>query len=161
MSKSKINDKFINLLNTDPQLEFDQVEIYHFRNLLNDPNYLSYKDVKVLKEKTPHLTALLDKGFTVVLARDLESPDKATCSISFCSVEDSFEKSQGAFVALKRLYNYCTKKETSSWDYKDDYFFSLSNLPEDREKLIDSVSKYLNTHKQHLPKYGIKVIGSV
>lgn len=139
---------------------FDQVEIYHFRSLLGDNyNYMSYKDLKILKEKTPNLTNLLDGGFTVVLIRDPESLKGAICSISYCTEEDSFNKVKGINFCLKRLNNYLSKPERDSWKYKQNHFFHLKDLPEEREFLIDSVSRYLNRHYKYFAHRGIKVYG--
>ena len=150
MNTSEINELLLDrLVNVH---ERDQIEIYHFRSLSGHSNrFLSYKDIKTLKEKTPNLTSLLEGGFTVVLTINKESPTEAICSISQCnSLEgDNFDKAKGIQICLKRLDNYLLKKEKDSWNYNENHFFHLKNLPKERGKLIDSVSKYLNQNPRH------------
>ena len=156
MNTSEINELLLDrLVNVH---ERDQIEIYHFRSFLGDnSNFMSYKDISVLKEKTPNLTNLLDGGFTVILTRESESPESAICSVSFCNEADNFNKAQGINLCLKRLDNYLSKPEKDSWNYNENNFFHLTNLPTEREKLVDIVSRHLNRNYKHFAQRGIKV----
>lgn len=156
MSLSKINNLLLSRLKETHNC--DQIEIYHFRSFLGDnSNFMSYKDISVLKEKTPNLTNLLDGGFTVILTRESESPESAICSISYCNEADNFNKAQGINLCLKRLDNYLSKPEKDSWKYNENNFFHLTNLPTEREKLVDIVSRHLNRNYKHFAQRGIKV----
>lgn len=160
MSLSKINNLLMDRLRTHHNI--DQIEIYHFRSLSEDNlNFMSYKDLNILKEKTPNLTSLLDGGFTVVLLKETDSPEGAICSISHCNTAegDAFHKAKGINLCLKRLYNYLSKSEKDSWNYNENHFFHLDKLPQEREKLIDYVSQYLNKNPRHFSYRNSKIYG--
>ena len=50
------------------------------------------------------------------------------------------------------------KKEKDSWNYNENHFFHLKDLPKERGKLIDSVSKYLNQNPQHFSYRGSVIV---
>lgn len=142
------------------QHELDQIEIYHFRNNTDFPHsFLSYKDIKELKQNQPQLLDKLDSGVTVVLARNSQKLSEGICSVAICSQKEQFNKSKGLEIALRRLHNYLSKPNDNSWDYNETDYMSLNNLPTDKDKIVDEVSKRLNQHPYFIRK-GYKVFNA-
>ena len=137
--------------------EFDMIEIYHYRTVSDfNHSFLSYKDTKALKKNSPKLLDKLSNGLTVVMVRNQETPSQGLCSVAFCSEDEHFDKKKGLEIALRRLDNYLSKPNDNSWDYSETNYMSLTNLPSDKDKLVDVVSKHLNQHPFFIKK-GYKV----
>lgn len=137
--------------------EFDMIEIYHYRTVSDfNHSFLSYKDIKSLKETHSNLMDKLSNGLTVVLVRNQEQPNQGLCSVTFCSEKEHFDKRKGLEIALRRLDNYLSKPNDNSWDYNENNYMSLTNLPSNKDKLVDVVSKHLNQHPFFIKK-GYKV----
>lgn len=138
------HDKLISALKKD----CDSIAIYHYRYVPALGKYLDYKALEVLKDTLKdgynQVSDSLTHGMTVVLTRNGED---AIAAISICSEEDSFEKNVGIKIALQRLLNYYHKKETSSWDYKEDMFISFAGLPLNSVEAVSEVTRCLSYYK--------------
>lgn len=154
-NRSSINKMLIERIKN--KHEFNMVEIYHYRTVSDfNHSFLSYKGIKSLKEVDAKLMDKLSNGLTVVLVRNQDKPNEGLCSVSFCSEQENFDKRKGLEIALRRLDNYLSKPNDNSWDYSESNYMSFTNLPSDKDKLVDVVSKHLNQHPFFIKK-GYKV----
>ena len=143
------HDKLIEALKKD----CDSIAIYHYRYVPKIGKYLDYKALEVLKdflkEDYNQISDSLTHGMTVVLTRNGED---AIAAISVCSEKDNFEKNTGIKIALKRLLNYYHKKETASWDYKEEMFITFAGLPADSVEAVKEVTRCLSYYKPLLQR---------
>lgn len=138
--------------------QFKYIDVFHFRNLPIYPSrFLSYKDLKLIKEVDPEMLDKLQSGFTVVLIKETLESDCGIMTVSFCNKQDSFNKTIGLNLCLKRLDNYLTKSQDLSWDYNANNYIMLKNLPNDFDSYVDIISRVLNKQYKPLINKGYRI----